>query len=107
MLEVSTLQEDWDHLGLRHPPISPVKVQVIADSGCQSSLIGLNVAYRIRLKKKDFASVKGKMWAVNCNISIIGAVFLRLAGVDQTTGQRVETAVMAQVTDTTGRASRQ
>ena len=103
-LEVSTLREDWEHLGLHHPPISPVKVQVIADSGCQASLIGLNVAYRIGLKKKDFAPVKGKMWAVNGDdISIIGAVFLRLAGVDQTTGQRVQTAVMAQVTDTTDR----
>ena len=49
------------------------------------------------LKKSCLVPVKGKMNAINGEgIDILGAVFLRLEGVDVNSGSTVKTAVMSQ-----------
>ena len=54
------------------------------------------------LKKSCLVPVKGRMSAINGEgINILGAVFLRLEGKDANTGQSVQTAVMAHVSEST------
>ena len=84
--------------------MTSAKCAVIADSGCQSSLLGLKTFYKFGLKKSSLVPVKGKMSAINGEgIDVQGAIFLRLTGTDANTGQTVQTAVMAHVTNSTER----
>ena len=60
--------------------------------------MGLKYMYKLGLKKSCLIPVKGKMSAINGEgINILGAVFLRLEGTDESTGQAVQTAVMVQL----------
>ena len=103
-LTAFTTESDYNHLRLPCPTTKPTKVTVVTDSGCQSSLIGLKVMYKLGLKKSCLVPVKGKMSAINGEgINILGAVFLRLEGTDTSTGQSVQTAVMAHATESTDR----
>lgn len=100
-LKISTNKLDYDHLNLPCPKIKPSKVSVITDTGAQSSLMGLKVFRSCGFKNSDLLPVKKKMFAANNEgISILGAVFTRLSGVDLD-GNRIETADMIYVSDTT------
>ena len=97
-------ESDYDHLRLPCPKMRPTKCAVVPDSGCQSVLLGLKTFNKFGLKKSNLVPVKGRMNAINGEgINIIGAVFLRLEGTDATTGQPVQTAVMAHVSESTER----
>ena len=103
-LSVSTDESDYDHLRLPCPKMRPTKCAVVADSGCQSVLLGLKTFNKFGLKKSSLVPVKGRMNAINGEgINILGAVFLRLEGTDAITGQTVQTAVMAHVSESTER----
>ena len=95
-------KNDYDHLHLPCPIMKPARV--ITDSGCQSSLLGLKTLHTLGLKKSCLVPVSGNMSAINGEgINILGAIFLRLEGLDNSSGQRVQTAVMAHVTESTDR----
>ena len=80
----------------------PQKCSCVADSGCQS--VGLKVFHKLELKKSCLVPVKGRMSPINGEgIEILGAVFLHLEGIDESTGQIVQTAVMAHVSASTDR----
>ena len=103
-LTVTTDESDYNHLRLPCPKMRPTKCSVVADSGCQSALIGLKMLHKFGLKKSCLVPVKGKMSAINGEgIEILGAVFLRLEGADHNTGQVVQAAVMAHVSESTDR----
>ena len=103
-LTVSTDESDYDHLRLPCPKMRPTKCAVVSDSGCQSCLLGLKTFNSFGLKKPSLVPVKGRMTAINGEqVSILGAVFLRLEGTDANNGQKVQTAVMAHVTESTDR----
>ena len=103
-LKVYTDESDYNHLRLPCPKMRPQKCPCVADSGCQSVLLGLKVFHKLGLKKSCLVPVKGRMSAINGEgIEILGAVFLRLEGIDESTGQIVQTAVMAHVSASTDR----
>ena len=103
-LTVSTDESDYDHLHLPCPKMKPTKCVAVADSGCQSVLLGLKTFNKLGLKKSSLVPVTGRMSAINGEgINILGAVFLRLEGTDANTGQTVQTAVMAHVSESTDR----
>ena len=103
-LKAFTDKNDYYHLRLTCPRMRPTRVNVITDSGCQSSLLGLKTLHMLGLTKSCLVPVKGNMSAINGEgISILGAVFLRLEGLDNSSGQTVQTAVMAYVTESTDR----
>ena len=94
---------DYIHFGtkLSSNPRESV-ITAIADTGCQSCLIGLKLILRLGLKRIDLLPVQHEMNAVNNNaIKIIGAALLRLSGRDKS-GYPMETAQVCYVTpDTT------
>ena len=91
-LTAFTTESDYNHLRLPCPTTKPTKVTVVTDSGCQSSLIGLKIMYKLGLKKSCLVPVKGKMSAINGKgINILGTVFLRLEGTNTCTGQSAQT----------------
>ena len=60
-----------------------VKVRAMADTGCQSCLVGLNVINQLGIHRDNLIPVKMRMHTANNNqITILGAVFLRLTGRD-------------------------
>ena len=79
-----------------------VSLPVMADTGCQSCLIGIGVTQQMGLSTKDFIPVSMKMKAANNKgIRILGAVVIRFAG--NTGTRRLETRQIAYVTDTSDR----
>ena len=55
----------------------------MADTGCQSSLVGVKIIHRLGLKISDLMPVTMKMHEANeKEISILGATILRLSGKD-------------------------
>jgi hypothetical protein len=101
---VSTDDKDYQHLSLPTPRISPQKVRAVADSGCQSSLMGLETYYSLGFKKSDLVRCESRLSAVNGEkIEILGAIFLRLSGKDNSTGKMAATMVWVYVTPATKR----
>jgi hypothetical protein len=96
-------KDDYTHFGRTLASIPKGgPITAIADTGCQSCLIGLKVVYRLGLRKADLLAVQHRMNAVNRDsINIMGAVLLRLSGNDKD-GYPMETAQVCYVTpDTT------
>ena len=83
-IAASAHKEDYAHFGAQltsYPQDS--KVMAIADTGCQSCLIGLKVVQRLGFTRSDLLPVEHRMSAANrMAINIIGAVILRLKGTD-------------------------
>ena len=103
-LGVSTNQSDYSHMGLPFPKIRPSHTEAVTDTGAQSNLLGLKIFHQLGFKKHDLVGVKNRLRAINQEeINILGAVFLRISGKDPVTGDNVETAVMAYVSDSTSR----
>jgi hypothetical protein len=95
-------KDDYTHFGVplkSSPHGGPISA--VADTGCQSCLIGLKLVYQLGFRKPDLINVQHKMNAVNKNaIEIMGAVLLRLSGFDKD-GYPLETAQVCYVTPDT------
>lgn len=80
-----------------------VSLQAMADTGCQSCLIGIKVAQQMGLSTEDLIPVSMTMKAANNKgIRILGAVVVRFAG-NSDDARRLETRQIAYVTDTSDR----
>lgn len=101
-LTVTAERADYISLGIPAPmKFHPVVVSAMADTGCQSCLIGVKVIIKMGIKLSELANVSMMMHTANNNsINILGAAPLRFSGTNST-GQRVETRQMVYVTDET------
>jgi len=73
----------FDALPPRHS--KSARIQALADTGCQSCLAGLNIYYKLGMRKEDLLPVTLKMNAVNGGgIDIIGAMIVCFSGRDNT-----------------------
>ena len=84
-ITVSVCNDDYIHFGtsLRFTPRGG-EVSAVADTGCQSCLIGSKVVHYLGFRDRDLLSVEHRMNAVNQHsIDISGAVILRLTGLDK------------------------
>ena len=99
-VELSIDKKDYHHLGHDiSAKTKPAVVSVMADTGCQSCLTGINVAHSLGLKKKDLIQVTLKMNAANKKaIGILGAFLVTITGKDDTGGNR-STKQMVYVTE--------
>lgn len=99
-VSISTMPEDYSKLGFS--PLnrtSKITVRGMADTGCQSCLMGLNIARKLGIKKKDLIPVTMKMQTANNDgINILGVVIIRLAG-NSTEGKVIMTRQIAYITD--------
>ena len=99
-VEVNTEESDYAHLKLPFPAAKKTKLDAVTDSGAQVNLLGLQKYHQLGLKRHQLVPVKLSLKAVNGEgISILGAVFLRVSGRDQSKGKRASAGVMAYVTD--------
>ena len=101
-LEIRPSPQDYTALGFSPPSKSKaVMASAVADTGCQSCLVGMSVIQRMGLNHTDLIPVKMKMRAANSQgITIRGAVILRISG-SGGTGSQHETRQMTYVTDDT------
>ena len=81
-ISVSVSQEDYQDLGFKLPRnTKPTTLLAMADTGCQSCLVGMKAVSRLGLRAEDLIPVSMKMHAANNNsIKILGAVILRFSG---------------------------
>ena len=102
-LTLTNEREDYKALGFDLlKRTRAVSLPVMADTGCQSCLVGIGVTQQMGLSTKDFIPVSMKMKAANNKgIRILGAVVIRFAG--NTGTRRLETRQIAYVTDTSDR----
>ena len=97
-LSVRTDPSDYGHINLPDPKLRPTKAWSVCDSGAQSCLISKRMIYSWGMKAKDIIPVSQNMNTISKEgIKILGAVFLRVAGTDDS-GRVVEAAIMAYVT---------
>lgn len=99
-LNIRVTTEDYEAFGYRLSAGSHVvRIEAMADTGCQSCLAGIKVIHRLGLKQSDLIPVTMKMHAANNKgITILGATILRISGQDEH-GNNVETRQMTYVTD--------
>ena len=72
-LTVSIDKSDYEHLRLPCPKMRPATCSAVADTGCQSTLLGLKVFNHFGLKKSCLVPVKGDLNAINDEvIDILG-----------------------------------
>ena len=97
-LTANILAEDYEEFGFRlWATTKPVTVHAMADTGCQSCLVGINVINRMGLKRKHLIPSSMRMHAANNNdIRILGAAILRFTGSGEI---HLETRQMVYVTD--------
>ena len=103
-LLVRVQREDYEQFGFI-PQVNQraITVHAMADTGCQSCLVGINTIHQLGLRKHKLIPVKMKMRAAdNNNINILGAAILRFSGQDEA-GNVVETRQLTYVTDTSDR----
>ena len=101
-LRLTTDKRDYQIFGGQCPDVSPSWVTAVTDTGAQSCLWSLQDFYRCGFKDSDLIPVRRSMVAANSEeIVIVGAVFLRLSGTDETTGTTYTAAVMAYVSPST------
>ena len=101
-LRASIRREDYNHF--RFPlrvPQGRSFVSAMADTGCQSCLVGLKIVKKLGLSTRDLIPVNIKMHAANNHdIRILGAAILRLSG-ENNKGEEQTTRQMVYVTDNT------
>ncbi len=103
-LRLTTEKKDYKVFGGQYPDISPSWVSAVTDTGAQSCLWSLEDFYRCGFRDCDLIPVRRSMVAANSEeINIVGAVFIRLSGTDDTTGATYTAAVMAYVSPSTKR----
>ena len=90
---VQISHQSYKCFGMTPPPITkPVGISVIADTGCQSCLAGMNVLESLGLKPYHLSQCSMKMKSVNCEpIVIEGALLLDIyiPGTEKVTKQIV------------------
>uniref|UniRef100_A0AAV2JCK1 Telomerase-binding protein EST1A n=1 Tax=Knipowitschia caucasica TaxID=637954 RepID=A0AAV2JCK1_KNICA len=103
-LTITIEREDYKALGLDlQKRTRAVTLPAMADTGCQSCLIGVKVAQRLGLSTEDLIPVSMTMKAANDEgIRILGAAVVRFAGTSSD-ARRLETRQIAYVTDTSDR----
>ncbi len=101
-LRLTTEKDDYKVFGGSCPDISPSWVTAVTDTGAQSCLWSLQDFYRCGFKDSDLIPVRRTMVAANSEaIDIVGAVFIRLSGTNDNTGETYTAAVMAYVSPNT------
>ena len=99
-LTLTNEREDYKALGFDLlKRTRAVSLPVMADTGCQSCLVGIGVTQQMGLSTTDFLPVSMNM--NNKGIRILGAVVIRFAG--NTGTRRLETRQIAYVTDSSDR----
>ena len=70
-------KSDYEHLRLPSPKMRPTTCSAVADTGCQSTLLGLKVFNHFGLNETCLVPVKGDLNATNDErIEIFGAGIL-------------------------------
>ena len=99
-LSAYTVPEDAAALKIAYKEVRPTNVSAVADSGCQACLMGPMLLHKLGLQRSDLCRIRSQSTSINgSNLDVIGAVVLRLAGVDPTTGRIVETAAQVRVAE--------
>ena len=76
----------------------------MADTGCQSCLVGIKAVSHLGLRAEDLIPVSMKMHAANNNsIKILGAVILQFSG-KSASGNHMESRQITYVTDASDQA---
>ena len=103
-LLVRVQREDYERFGfVPQANRRAITVHAMADTGCQSCLVGISTIHKLGLRERSLIPVKMRMRAANNNsINILGATILRFSGQDEA-GSVVETRQLAYVTDTSDR----
>lgn len=99
-LRITSSQEDFEHLGycIDFQPTSCM-LPAMADTGCQSCLVGMKIIQQLGFSHSDLIPVHMKMHAANNKgINILGAVILRYTGADLHNNE-VSTRQLTYVTD--------
>ena len=97
-LTAFTTEADYRRFGIRHAHVKPTAVKAVADSGCQSPIMGLGLLYKLGLKKKDLVRINATATSISgTRIDIIGVVVLRVSGLDRKTGKMAESAAQVRV----------
>ena len=93
---------DYENFGFHLSVLSnAISVEAMADTGCQSCLAGFKFIEKLKLSSKDLIPVNMQMHSAdNHDISILGAVILRLSGRDQLGDERI-TRQIIYITDST------
>ena len=89
-LSMAVQKEDYKHFGF-HLSVQPITVSVdaMADTGCQSCLVGFKLVEKLGLSSKDLIPVNMRMHSAdNRDIPILGAPILRLSGENQLGDER-------------------
>ena len=99
-ISVSVSQEDYQDFGFKLTrSTKPTTLLAIADTGCQSCLVGMKAVSRLGLRADDLIPVSMKMHAANNHsIKILGAVILRFSG-KSASGNHMESRQISYVTD--------
>ena len=92
-VSISIHKEDYKQLGFNSKLSTHTKelyTSALADTGCQSCLVGMNIIFKFGLKHDHLIPVTMKMHTANDNrINILGAIILRISGTSKS-GKRVE-----------------
>ena len=101
-LNVSVSLRDYKRFGYNiSNNTTSANIPVMADTGCQSCLSGINLLAKLNIKTSDLLPVKTRMNAANKKpINILGATFLRLSA-KNAQGETVETKQLTYITDET------
>ena len=103
-VSISIHKEDYKQLGFNSKLSTQTKelyTSALADTGCQSCLVGMNIISKFGLKHDHLIPVTMKMHTANDNrINILGAIILRISGTNKS-GKRVDTRQITYVTSDT------
>ena len=91
-VQLSPLPEDHRELG--HPmketmSLTPISIPMIADSGCQSSIIPLRSALAMGIDKSDIFPVKLSMrGAISEDLAVEGGIIVKVSTIDASGSNR-------------------
>jgi hypothetical protein len=77
-LNVTLIPSDYGHFGYKFDrPAKTSRAKVITDTGCQSTLMGMDIVHRLGYKKTDLVQTKMHMVGIDkFDINIVGAIIL-------------------------------
>ena len=101
-LQISTSKEDFKKFGYqRKIKPSSSNVKVMADTGCQSCLAGVDILHKLNICTSDLIPTNMRMAAANKRpINILGAIIVSFKGKD-IDGKILESRQMMYITDNT------
>jgi hypothetical protein len=93
--QATLVPSDYAHFGqIFLNPSRTCKVKVVTNTGCESTLIGVNAVHQMGYKKSDLIQTQMRMQAIDTNsIVILGAMILRLSGMGLDSSQYTTTQV--------------